>query len=214
VTRIIDITAALSPRLAVWPGDVGFSREILARMADGGAADCSAMRTTLHAGTHADAPGHILPGAAAMDAVDLLPYLGPCEVIAVKLPPRERIGPHHLSGPVRAPRVLFRTDSYPDPERFGPDFNALSPELIRSLRDQGCLLAGIDTPSVDPFDSTGLESHHALFACGMRCLEGLRLESVAPGLYTLSALPLRIEGGDGSPVRAVLVEGQGEAGTF
>lgn len=204
MTRIIDITAALSPRLAVWPGDVGFSREILLRLEDGGAANCSAMTTTLHAGTHADAPGHILPGGQAMDAVDLAPYLGPCEVIEVALPPGERILPRHLAGPVRAPRVLFRTNSYPDPERFCGSFNALSPELIHSLRDQGCLLTGLDTPSVDPFDSTALESHHALFGCGMRCLEGLRLEGVAPGLYTLVALPLRIEGGDGSPVRAVL----------
>jgi arylformamidase len=103
--------------------------------------------------------------------------------------------------------VLFRTDSYLDPECFTEDFNALSPELIRFLRDQGCVLAGLDTPSVDPFDSTGLSSHHALFECGLRCLEGLWLQEVPAGLYTLVALPLRIEGGDGSPVRAVLVEG-------
>ena len=64
---------------------------------------------------------------------------------------------------------------------------------------------GLDTPSVDLFESQGLESHHAVFESGLRCLEGLRLEGVEPGLYTLVALPLRIEGGDGSPVRAVLV---------
>jgi len=205
--RIIDITTTLSPRLAVWPGDVPFSRDIKMRLADGDFADLSAMRTTLHAGTHADAPGHILKGAPTIDQVDLAPYLGPCEVITVPLAPRARILPWHFGERVRAPRVLFRTDSYPDPEVFNEDFNALSPELIRFLCDQGCVLAGLDTPSVDPFDSIGLESHHALFESGLRCLEGLWLKDVPAGLYTLLALPLRIEGGDGSPVRAVLVEG-------
>jgi len=126
-------------------------------------------------------------------------------VLEVALAPRERILPRHLPARVRAPRVLFRTNSHPDPERFVETFNALSPELVHWLRDQGCVLAGLDTPSVDPYDSTGLESHLALFSSGMRCLEGLRLEGVAPGLYTLVALPLKIEGGDGSPVRAVLL---------
>lgn len=204
--RIIDITATLSPRLAVWPGDVGFSREIRMRLAEGQFADLSAMRSTLHAGTHADAPGHVVAGGAAIDEVDLAPYLGPCEVVAVSLPPRARILPAHLPGGIRAPRVLFKTGSYLDPERFTEDFNALSPELVHWLADQGCMLAGLDTPSVDPYDSAGLESHHALFARGLRCLEGLRLDGVAPGRYTLAALPLRIEGGDGSPVRAVLVQ--------
>jgi arylformamidase len=202
---IIDITATLSPRLAVWPGDVAFSREVHLRLEDGQFADLSSMASTLHAGTHADAPGHVLRGERGIDAVDLAPYLGPCEVVRVALPPGARILPEHLPGPARAPRVLFRTDSYPDPEHFSEGFNAFSPELILWLRDQGCVLAGLDTPSVDPFTSTALESHHALFENGLRCLEGLRLEGVEPGLYTLVALPLKIEGGDGSPVRAVLL---------
>lgn len=204
--RILDITSTLSPRLAVWPGDVAFSRDISMRLADGEFADLSSMRTTLHAGTHADAPGHILPGGASIDELDLAPYLGPCEVVEVSLPARQRIQPRDLPGPIRAPRVLFKTGSYLDPEQFSETFNAFSPELIQCLHDQGCVLMGLDTPSVDPFDSTGLESHNALFRRGIRCLEGLRLKDVLPGLYTLAALPLKIEGGDGSPVRAVLLE--------
>ena len=202
---ILDITAPLSPALAVWPGDVAFSRAVSLRHADGSAVELSAITSTLHAGTHADAPAHILPGAEAIDQVGLAPYLGPCEVIEVALAPGARILPEHLPGPARAPRVLFRTGSYPDPGRFRETFNALSPELIRHLHGQGCVLVGLDTPSVDPYASVALESHHALFQCGLRCLEGLVLAHVAPGLYTLVALPLKIAGGDGSPVRAILL---------
>lgn len=206
MARVIDITCTLSPRLAVWPGDVQFSRQSRAQEEDGHFTDVSFMRTTLHVGTHADAPAHVLKGGLTIDLLDLSPFLGPCEVIEVKLPPRERLHPRHLSAHVRAPRVLFKTGSYPDPETFTDAFNSFSPELIYSLRDQGCVLAGLDTPSVDPFDSDHLESHHALFKSGLRYLEGLYLKDVQPGLYTLVALPLKIEGGDGSPVRAVLVE--------
>lgn len=203
---LFDITAPLSPRLAVWPGDKPFERDVRLRIANGDFVDLSSIRTTLHAGTHADAPAHILGGAPTIDAVDLEPYLGPCEVVAVHLPPGARILPEHLPAAPAAPRVLFRTDSYPDAETFTTGFNAFSPELVHWLAERGCLLMGIDTPSVDPYDSEGLESHRAIFGAGLRCLEGLRLGHVPPGRYVLSALPLRIEGGDGSPVRAVLLK--------
>ncbi len=65
-------------------------------------------------------------------------------------------------------------------------------------------LVGIDTPSVDPFESKALESHQVLFERDMAVLEGLVLEHVEPGRYTLIALPLRLEGADASPVRAAL----------
>lgn len=206
MARVLDITCTLSPRLAVWPGDVQFSRQSRAQEEDGHFTDISSMRTTLHVGTHADAPAHISKGGLSIDQLDLSPFMGPCEVIEVNLLPRERVLPRHLRAHVRAPRVLFKTGSYPDPEVFTEDFNALSPELVHWLQAQGCVLTGLDTPSVDPFDSDRLESHHALFKSGLRYLEGLYLKEVPPGLYTLVALPLKIEGGDGSPVRAVLVE--------
>jgi arylformamidase len=108
---------------------------------------------------------------------------------------------------VEAPRVLFKTGSHLDKETFNPAFNSLSPELVRALKAQGCLLAGIDTPSVDPLESVALEAHVALGECDMRVLEGLDLSGAEPGIYFLSALPLAIEDGDGSPVRAVLARG-------
>jgi len=163
----------------------------------------SSLRTTLHAGAHADAPSHVEREGLSMHEVGLEPYFGACEVMEVRLPPGTCILPEHLPGPLRAPRVLFKTGS--DPTRFTEDFVALSPELVRHLKAQDCVLVGIDTLSVDPFASESLEAHRALFEAGLRNLEGLDLRAVEPGLYTLIALPLRIEGGDGSPVRAVLL---------
>ncbi len=204
--RILDITPRISPRLAVWPGDQPFSRAVALSLAEGANLDLSSVTTTVHLGAHADAPSHFLEGAPGIHAVDLTPYLGPCQVMAVDLPRGERILPEHLPDEVRAPRLLLRTGSFPDPERWNTDFNSLSPELVAFLHARGVLLVGLDTPSIDPFDSKSLEAHHALGACGMRNLEGLVLDGVAPGLYALVALPLSLEGADASPVRAVLLD--------
>lgn len=59
-------------------------------------------------------------------------------------------------------------------------------------------------PSVDPITSKSLDTHHALHKHGIHILENLMLDDVSPGLYELIALPLRIAGADGSPVRAVI----------
>src|SRR5436190_986462 len=83
------------------------------------------------------------------------------------------------------PRVLFRTDSFPDPERWNEDFASLSPELVEMFASAGVLLIGIDTPSVDPFSDRRLEAHRELAARGLAHLEGLVLASVEPGFYTL-----------------------------
>jgi arylformamidase len=128
-------------------------------------------------------------------------------VIHVQLShPHERILPQHLSShSITAPRVLFRTQTFPDPQRWRDDFASLSPELIVWLAQRGVVTVGIDTPSVDPHDSKQLESHQALFAHDVAVLEGLVLDQVPEGEYTLIALPLNLEGFDASPVRAVLL---------
>jgi arylformamidase len=96
------------------------------------------------------------------------------------------------------------TGTYPDPEHFNEDFVALSPELVEGLHRQGVILVGIDTPSVDLFDSKDLPSHKQFLRFDMAILEGLVLKDVPEGVYELIALPLRLVGFDASPVRAIL----------
>jgi len=202
---IRDITPRISPRIAVWPGDVPFSRDETCAFAAGANLDLSAIRTTVHLGAHTDAPSHYLPHGAGIHARELTPYLGLCEVVVVSVGRGERITPDHLSGPPRAPRVLFATGTFPDPNTFNEDFAALSPALVDWLADQGVVLVGIDTPSVDLCRDAALLSHQAIGRRDLSILEGIVLTGVEPGLYTLVALPLPIEGADASPVRAVLL---------
>ncbi|MBK7761238.1 MAG: cyclase family protein [Deltaproteobacteria bacterium] len=205
--KLYDITPKIHPGIAVFPGDVTFSRQIAMSWAQGHHLELSSVTTTLHVGAHADSPSHYHRDGCDIAERPLERYLGACEVYAVALPRGERIRPEHLPHPPRAPRVLFYTGSMPDPDVFNLDFNSLSPELVELLVGFGVQLVGIDTPSVDPPDSKLLESHQAIYRHDLAVLEGVVLEGVPPGLYTLIALPLPIVGGDASPVRAVLVDG-------
>lgn len=203
--RLIDISPVIRPSTAVWPGDVPFSRSVSLAIAEGANLDLSSVTSTVHIGAHADAPSHYLGGGATIEARPLDLYYGPCELMRVHVGRGERVRPEHLPHPPRAPRVLLYTGTFPDPDHFNEDFAALSPRLVDHLASYGVRLVGIDTPSVDLVDDAELHSHQALARHDMGVLEGLVLDHIRPGLYTLAAFPLRIEGADASPVRAVLI---------
>lgn len=201
---LYDLTPPITERLAVWPGDTPPRREVLCDLQRGDNITLSTLHTTVHLGAHADAPSHYEATGQTIDQRNLDLYLGPCQVMQVAVPRATRLTTAHLTGPVRAERMLFATGTFPNPEQFNADFAALDPELVRWLHRQGVRLIGIDTPSVDLFDSKDLPSHHACKECGLAILEGLVLRAVPAGRYELIALPLKLAGFDASPVRAVL----------
>ncbi len=201
---IYDITPSVSPSLAVWPGDTPPSREVLMDMKRGANLTLSTLRSTVHLGAHADAPSHYGADAPSIESQDLGAYLGPCQVIRVRVTRNTRIPPAALAAPVRAQRVLFATGTFPDPTVFNEDFSAFSPELVDHLHRQGVRLLGIDTPSVDLFSSKDLPVHRSCLRHGLSILEGIVLEGIPEGIYELVALPLKLVGFDASPVRAVL----------
>jgi len=201
---LIDISPTLSSRLAVFPGDTPLAREILLEIERGASVTLSTLRATVHLGAHADAPSHYGAGGRSIEQQPLDTYVGPCQVIRVPCGPRHRIGPLELGVEIQAPRVLLATGSQPDPERWSGDFAALTVELVDHLAAAGAVLVGVDTPSVDLADSKELPVHRRILAHDIAILEGLVLDGVAAGVYELLALPLRLEGFDASPVRAVL----------
>lgn len=204
--KIYDLTPKISPRLGVFPGDRAFSREVAMSFANGNHLDLSAINTTAHLGAHADAPSHYHATGVSIEKRPIGRYMGAAQVLRIKgLKAKERVRPAHIRVEIVCPRILIDTQSFPDPERWNSDFCSFSPELLSWLADQGVKLVGIDTPSVDPEDSKPLEAHQILFQRDLSVLEGLVLKDVPEGLYTLIALPLPIEGGDASPVRAVLL---------
>jgi arylformamidase len=180
------------------------SREILCDIGGGDNITLSTLRATVHLGAHADGPNHYGKDAQAIDERSLDYYLGPCQVIRVDVPRAGRIETSMVNTEIREPRILFATGSYPDPENWNKDFSALSVELINFLHERDVITVGIDTPSVDLFDSKDLPAHKEILKHDMAILEGIVLTDVPEAIYELIALPLPLVGFDASPVRAIL----------
>ena len=201
---IIDISPVIDATLAVWPGDVPFQRTVSLDMNRGANLTLSDVRTTVHVGAHADAPSHYSASGEDIASRNLDYYVGSCAVLHVLEARGRRIMPADVAEKSLDRRVLLHTGTFPDPRAWNDDFASLSPELVDWMHERGVITIGIDTPSVDPFDDKVLEAHQALARHDMANLEGLVLDRVAEGRYELIALPLRLAGADGSPVRAIL----------
>lgn len=198
----LDVSRPLANGIPVWPGDRPFRVETrhVGKMV------LTSFETTCHVGTHVDAPLHMEGRGSTVDALPINLFLGTAEVVDARRAAR-RVGLGDLpEGWIpRAPRVLLRTRSQPlEAVAVREDLSGLDVGLVHFLADRDVLLVGTDSPSVDPFDSTGFEAHHALAKRGLTWIEGLNLEAAEPGLYTLVALPLALVGTEAAPVRAIL----------
>ncbi len=204
--RLHDISPLIGSKLAVFPGDTPPTREVLLDRQRGDPVTLSTLRSTVHVGAHVDAESHYAVDGLTIEHEPLDRFVGRCHVARLDCAPGERIGVAHFEVAPPCARLLIATGSYPDPTRFESGFAALAPDLIDWLAEHGVRLIGVDTPSVDPPDSKGLPAHARCFVRDVRILEGLVLDGVPAGDYELIALPLRLEGFDASPVRAVLRE--------
>ena len=204
MTQIYDITPPISPNLAVFPGDTPPTRQVLLDLNKGDNLTLSTLNTTVHLGAHVDGPNHYGKDARSIDRQPLDLYLGPCQVMTVTVERGNNITINDLPAEVKTERLLLHTGSYPNPEHWNDDFAGLDPALVDHLSEKGVRLVGIDTPSVDPATSKDLAAHHRFLASDMAILEGIVLTEVPDGPYELIALPLKLEGYDASPVRAIL----------
>ena len=170
-----------------------------------------------HCGTHMDAPQHFLPGGNTIDQQELNAVLGPA--LVVDLAPAE---PRQLftvedfapvaDQVVPGVRLLLRTDWY---KRHGTDeyrdgLPRISLSLAEWLVERDVALVGVEQPSVaDVNDMQELtDVHQTLFRGGVVIVEGLaNLDQISMQSVQFVALPMKIMGGDGSPVRAIVIEG-------
>lgn len=202
---IYDITPTVSSEMAVFPGDTPYENSFLMSFSKGHHLSLSKIQSTVHLGAHTDAPSHYHADGVSIEARRLDLYMGSCQVITVPCQPGQRIQPSDFKESIQAPRVLFKTNSFPDPNHWNNDFMALSVELIQFLVQSNVKLVGIDTPSVDLADDKLLEVHNEIYRSDLAILEGIVLRDVKDGLYDLIALPLKLKGAEASPVRAVLL---------
>lgn len=201
---LLDISRPLTAKTEPWPGDTPFTSELTWRLGDDSSAvNVCAFRASTHIGSHVDAPWHFLADGARVHELPLEAFVGPARVIdalgAKHLIPASEAILRQLEG---AERALFRTRDRLDALRFERGFAGLDPALAEELVRRRVKLFGTDAPSTDTLE--GLPSHKVLARGGCQIVEWLDLTRAAPGDYEFIGLPLRLEGLDASPIRAVL----------
>ena len=176
-----------------------------ARHGTGDSITLSTLHATVHLGAHADGANHFGKGAPGIEARPLEDFLGPCQVIRVacsaQVADRAR-GPRRR----RSPRsgCSCRTGTLSRPEPVPRRLRRAGPRLVDYLHERGVRLVGIDTPSVDLFDSKDLPAHRDSSPTAWPSSRAWYSPTLPPGRYELIALPLRLVGFDASPVRAIL----------
>ena len=209
MSRIHDISFPVKTGGLVYPGNPDIAIELQQAVARGAGANVSAIRFGSHTGTHVDAARHFFDDGEPVDKIDLDTLIGPAIVIAfdesLMAVEAADLEAHDLKGHTR---VLLRTRNstfLSDPE-FHRDYTFLAPSGAEYLVAKGVKLVGIDYLSIEQFHSGHHRTHRTLLAKNVVIVEGLNLRDVNASEYDLVCLPLRLEGLDGAPARAVLIE--------
>lgn len=209
---IYDISVPVAPGVTpTYPGDPGIEVGAWAAIARGDAANVSVLHFGAHTGTHIDAPAHFIEGAPGISSLPLDALVGEARVVEIPADALVVEESHVEEASLRgARRVLFKTRNSgfwaTAGGRFREDFTFIAPGAARALVARGVRLVGFDYLSVEKFGSKDFATHLALLSSGVVIVEGLDLSAVAPGVYELFCLPLRIAAGsgDGAPARAIL----------
>jgi arylformamidase len=208
VSRIYDISVPIRTGGLVYPGNPEIEIALQQAVAKGAGANVSTIRFGSHTGTHADAARHFFDDGQSVDLIPLERLVGPALLLSfpddLRAIGAADLRKHDLKGQTR---ILLRTrnSALLSQEEFVRDYTYLAPDGAQYLVDNGVELVGIDYLSIEQFHSGHHMTHRTLLARSVVILEGLDLSVPPPGEYQLICLPLRIQGCDGAPARAVLI---------
>jgi arylformamidase len=209
--KIYDVSLPISPDMPVWPGDPKVVLKQVSSMDAGAHDNVSRLACSVHTGTHVDAPHHFLNDHRTVETLALDILVGPAQVIQlsedVKVVSADVF--EKATIPSRTVRLLLKTRNSQLWERgerkFFTGFVGISADGADWLIQHSIKLVGIDYLSVAPYKAS-IPTHRKLLGAGMIIVEGMDLSAVAPGIYTLYCLPLKLVGSDGAPARVILVE--------
>ncbi|HLF74133.1 MAG TPA: cyclase family protein [Anaerolineales bacterium] len=208
---IYDISLTISPDLPTWPGDPALELVRIESMDTGAHANVTRISSSVHIGTHVDAPHHFLNDGRTVENLPLELLTGPCYV--AQLPDgidaitSEVLDRTEISSDMK--RVLFGTRNShlwaKGESKFQTDFVAITEDGAEWLVERGVQLVGVDYLSVAPYGDS-VPTHTVLLKAGVVVVEGLNLSRVMRGFYDLYCLPLKLAGCDGAPARAILIQ--------
>jgi len=207
--KIYDVSVPIRDGGLIYPGNPAIHIALQQAVALGAGANVSFVNFGSHTGTHVDAAKHFFDEGRPVDQIPLERLIGPARLIEVgndvQAVGRAELESKNLDG---VTRVLLKTRNSTyltqDPT-FHPDYTYLAPDGAEYLVSLGVQVVGIDYLSIEQFHSGHHMTHRTLLEHDVVIIEGLQLDTVPAGTYDLICLPLRLEGCDGAPARAVLI---------
>lgn len=216
--RILDISHAYREDMPVWDSSEGLGHYLwlAGSMKNGSIANNSEMKMGTHTGTHVDAPGHVFQeyyeAGFDVDTLDLKILNG--HALLVDVPRDTNITAKAMEGlniPRGVHRVLFRTLNTDRHLMWRREFDTSYVGFMKDgaqwlVDNTDIKFVGIDYLSVAAYDD--LIPSHLVFLKSKEIIlvEGLKLDDIDPGVYSLHCLPLRLLGAEGSPIRCVLMD--------
>ena len=202
----VDISVPLRNGMVHWPGDPPVRIERVQDIDRGDSHTLSALSIGSHTGTHIDAPAHFLKNGGTVDSIPGSVLVGRARVCEIKS--QTSITPEEIRRFKirRGERVLFKTCNSKlwQSGEFAGEFVFITPEGSEYLAEAGVRLVGVDYLSIGGYKQGGSLQHKVLLNAGVCVVEGLNLLPVSSGRYDFICLPLRLEGGDGAPARAIV----------
>lgn len=229
--KIIDITTPISPFMQVFPGDPEPSIEKICTLEEEGFA-LSLLSMGSHTGTHVDAPSHILNNGLPVDKLELENLIGTALVLDltsftgaltayilekalqnagvsenVTILLLKTQGTSKDKNKDKIEDICFQSpdSKFQKAEEEKPNLTYLEESAAVWIVRRGFKTVGIDSFSIDSIDSADLPAHHILLTNKVNVVECLELSSAEEGVYLFLCLPLKIDGCDGAPARAVLI---------
>lgn len=208
--RVVDFTHVIRREMPVYPGTPQPRLEPAGTYARDG---FRATQLTIdsHTGTHMDAPAHLFPAGATLDALPPECFLGMALVVSCagagegSVLHMDRLAPVRDAAD-RAEFLLFSTgwDRFWGRKAYFGAYPVLGEDVVDYLTASGKRGVGVDTLGVDPIRDEALPIHRRLLDSGMVIIENLtNLAAAGTETFTFCALPLHYENADGAPVRAV-----------
>lgn len=190
--RIYDISQEVFS-CCVYPGDPKPEQQSLCAMAAGELYNLTAFSMCAHNGTHVDAPSHFLADGRTVDQMDLSTFVGECYL-------------------ARHEGAVTAADAQVILERSGGALRILiggpatvTAEAAEVFAAHNIKLLGNEGQTVGP-EEAPMQVHKILLSKEIALLEGIVLRDIPEGRYFLSAAPLNLEGADGAPCRAYLID--------
>jgi arylformamidase len=205
--KLYDISLTLSPSAIRWVTAQPLELIERKRMSRGDTNNSSSIHTSVHAGTHVDAPFHFLADGVTIEALPLETFIGPARVCEVACGTHITAADVAAAGIDQETRVLFKTRNSELLKKgvYDAAFAPFSVDAAKALVDLGMKLVGLDYLSAAGANEQ-VPVHRAFLDHGVILLEGVDLSEVPPGRYELFCPPVKLAGSDGAPCRAVLRE--------